>query len=322
MARRGPTIAATVLRLVHERGPQDLDALVPEIVRAGLTRARDPRRAVLAAIDIKPDFLRDWEGRWCSLADQLEGSIFTHRPTSLERRNEIVILPDDLYLIERFALLGRPFAGGGEVHLDWVGDFFELPSPDDDLDLDFDEDADRLDGELFDELLTFARENGVPYELDDTAAVNLFLEASRYQQLLHGPPGWMPPLAPGDLLGIRIRGGAVETLAVDRREVRGPHVGMVAESLVKLARLVIGPDASWFGPPAIAIEDLLRLAATEAPELLRRPLPPFSELLVRGGLEVANGLVGHPGTDWAAIKFSPEPLPQEAWGFRPAKTIH
>lgn len=321
MPRRQPTIAATVLRLLHERGPQDLDALVPEIVRAGLTRAQDPRRAVLAAIDIKPDFLRDWDGRWCSLADQLEGSIFTHRPTSLERRNEIVILPDDLALIERFALVARPFAGGGKVHLDWVADFFELPSPDADLDLEFDEDAEGLDGELFGDLLTFARETGVPYELDDDAAVNLLLEATRYQQLLHGPPGWLPLLSPSDLLGIRIRSGAIETLAVDRREVRGNHVGIVAAGLAKLARLVIGPDASWFGPPAIAIEDLLKLAATEAPELLRRPVPPFSELLVRGGLEVHHGLVGHPGTDWAALDWLPEPLPQEAWGFRPARIL-
>jgi hypothetical protein len=67
----------------------------------------------------------------------------------------------------------------------------------------------------------------VPYSLDDEAAVNAFLEARRYQQLLHGPPDWLPPLAPGDLLGIRISGGAIETLAVDRRAVRGAHVGIV-----------------------------------------------------------------------------------------------
>lgn len=325
MPRRGPTIASEVLRFVHERGPQDLDALAAEIVRAGLTHARDPRRAVLAAIDYRPDFLRDWDGRWCSLADQLEGSIFTHRPTSLELRNEVVILPDDLYLVERFALHGRPFAGGGDVHLDFVAEFFSLPDPYDDRDLDRDGDGDGdpdgLDDESFDELLTFARESGVPYALDDEAAVSAFLEASRYQHLLHGPPGWIPPLAPGDLLGIRIRDGAVETLAVDRREVRGAHVGIVGANIAKLARLVIGPDASWFGPPAIAIDDLLRLVATEAPQQLRRPLPPFSEVIERGGLEVNHGLVGHPGTDWAAIESLPAPLPQEAWGFAPTRTI-
>lgn len=321
MPRRGPTIATEVLRLVHDRGPQDLDALVPEILRAGLTRAKDPRRAVLAAIDIKPDFIRDWDGRWCSLADQLEGAMFTHRPTSLELRNEVVILPDDLSLVERFALPRRPLARGGEAHLDFVGEFFGLPDPYADFDLELDDDLGSLDGELFDELLTFARESGVPYSFDDEAAVNAFLEASRYQQLLHGPTGWLPPLAPGDLLGIRISEGAIEPLAVPRRAVRGAHVGIVGAGLARLARLVIGPDASWFGPPVIEIEELLELAATEASELLRRPLPPISEVLERGGLEVRHGLVGHPGTDWAAVESSFAPPPQEAWGFRPARTI-
>jgi hypothetical protein len=319
MSRRGPTIAETVLRLVHERGPQELDALVPEIVSAGLTKAKDPRRAVLAAIDTKPDFLRDWEGRWCSIADQLEGAIFTHRPTSLERRDEIVILPDDLHLVERLVLHGRPFAGGGDLHLDFVGDFFELPF--DGSDAAEPEGLDELDAELFEELATYARETGVPYELDDAQAVELFLEASRYQFLIDGPRGWLPILMSDDLLGIRLRAGAIETLAVDRREVRGPHVVIVAAQLARLARLVIGPDASWFGPPAISIVDLLRLVATEAPELLRRPLPPFSEVVARGGLEVVDGLVGHPGTDWNAVEWSLLPSPQDAWGFRPTTTV-
>jgi hypothetical protein len=320
MSRRGPTIAAEALRLIHDRGPQELDALAAEIASAGLTRAKDPRRAVLAAIDIKPEFLRDWAGRWCSLADQVEGAMFTHRPSSLELQNEVVILPDDLSLVERFALPGRPLARGGDVHLDFVGEFFGLPDPYAAFERGLDDDADGFDA-MFDELLTFAREAGVPYALDDEAAVSVALEASRYQQLLHGPPGWLPPLAPGDLLCIRIRDGAIETLAVDRREVRGAHVGIVGAGLARLARLVIGPDASWFGPPVIAIEELLELAATEAPDLLRRPLPPISEVLERGGLEVRHGLVGHPGTDWAAVEANFGPPPQEAWGFRPSKTI-
>lgn len=321
MARGRPTIATEALRLVHEHGPQELDSLVAHVVAAGLTNAKDPRRAVVAAIDYKSEFLRDWEGRWCSLADQLEGAMFTHRPTSIEQREEVVILPDDLYLVERFALRERPFGRGGEVHLDFVAEFFGLPDPYGDLDDDHDGGRIALDGELFEEVLHVARESGVPYTVDDESAVSAFLEASRYQQLLHGPAGWLPPLAPGDLLGIRIREGAIETLAVGRREVRGSHVGVVAAGLAKLARLVIGPDASWFGPPVIALEDLLRLVATEAPQLLRRPLPPIAEVIERGGLEVNRGLVGHPGTDWAAVEYAIDPVPQEAWGFRPARTV-
>jgi hypothetical protein len=232
-----------------------------------------------------------------------------------------VILPDDLALVERFARPGRPLAGGGEAHLDWVAEFFDLPEPDWDEDLRFDEDGDSLDDELFDELLTFARETGVPYELSDATAVDVLLEATRYQQLLHGPRGWFPTLAPNSLLGLRIRNGTIEVQPVHRREIQGPHVGVVAAGVARLARLVIGPDPSWFGPPAIAIEDLLQLVATEAPELLRRPVPPFSELVQRGGLDVHAGLVGHRGTDWDAVDPIPDLHPQDAWGFRPARTI-
>ncbi len=50
MPRRGPTIAETVLELIHERGPMTLDALVPPVVEAGRTRAKDPQNAVRTAI--------------------------------------------------------------------------------------------------------------------------------------------------------------------------------------------------------------------------------------------------------------------------------
>jgi hypothetical protein len=320
MARAGPTIADTVLRLLQERGPQALEALVPEIVGAGLTRAKDPQRAVRAAIDGRAELLLDWEGRWCSLVDQLEGAIFTHRMTDLELRDEIVILPAELALLERLALRPRAFAGGGEVHLDWVYDFFELPLIDD---WDEPDDVlDPLDDELVDDLAGFVRELGVGYDVGDEQAVFEFLQASRYLRLLHGPPGWLPPLLSGQLLGLGVRGGAIETIAVDRRAIRGPHVGIVGAQVARLARLVIGPDASWFGPPTIEMEELLGLVATEAPQLLQRPLPPFAEVVERGGLEVVDGLVGHRGTDWDAVRAAWLPTPQDAWGFRPSRKLN
>jgi len=91
MTRRVPTIGSAALDVIHRRGPLDLDVLVDEVVRAELTRAKDPRRAVATALD-RPDVVRDWDGRYCSLVDQLDGAIFSHAPTTLERRNEIVLL--------------------------------------------------------------------------------------------------------------------------------------------------------------------------------------------------------------------------------------
>jgi hypothetical protein len=320
MARRGPTIADTVLDLIRERGPQSLDALVPQIVAAGRTQAKDPRRAVSAAIDAHPGFVQAWDGRWCSLVDQLDGAIFTTPVTGLERQGEIVLLRDDLALVERLALRARPFAGGGEVHLDYFGDYFDLPWPDDEL-----EGSDLrevLGPKLVDDLLDFLVEGGLPADEDEDEVLRDLLWEMRFTRILHGPPGWLPRLGTRQLLGIRVRSGAIETVALGRRDVTGPHVGLAGARVARLARLVIGPDASWFGPPVISLEELLELVATEAPELLRRPLPPFGEVVARGGLEVRDGFVAHRGMDWEAWERSIPLVPGEAWGFQPSRIVH
>jgi hypothetical protein len=316
---RRPTIAETALTEIREHGPRPLDDLVSVVVAAGRTRARDPRRAVTAALDASPDVIRAWDGRWCSLVDQLEGAIFTARTTRFERANEIVLVRDHLSIVERLALRPRPFAAGGDVHLDAFHDFFDLPWMDDLDDKDL---RGRLGPALVDDLLGFLREVGMTADADEDEALADLLWGMDLTNILHGPPGWLPPLGPRQLLGIRVLAGAIETVPLDRREVTGLHVGLAGARVARLAHLVIGPDASWFGPPAIALEELLELVVTEAPELLRRPLPPFAEVVTRGGLEVRDGWVGHPGTDWEATGLL-EPLdPEDAWGFEPPAVIH
>ena len=320
MARSGPTIAETVLGLVRERGPQPLDALVPEVVAAGRTHAKDPRRAVQAAIDAHPGLLQAWDGRWCSLVDQLDGAIFSTSLSGMERQDGIVIMRDDLTLVQRLARRPLPFAGGGEVHLDYFGDFFELPWPDDDLDgVDMRE---ELGPETADDLLDLLAEGGLPADEDEDEVLRDLLWEMRFTRILHGPPGWLPPLGTKQLLGIRIQAGAVVTVALDRRDVTGPHVGLAGARVARLARLVIGPDPSWFGPPVISLEELLELVATEAPEVLRRPLPPFEEVVARGGLDVHDGYVAHRGMDWEAWERSIPLVPEEAWGFQPSRFVH
>ncbi len=320
MPGRGPTIAEAALTLIRERGRQPLDALVPELVATGRTRAKDPRRAVSAALEMSPDLLRAWDDRWCSIVEQLDGAMFTTPVTTLERENSVVFLRDYLALVERLASRSRPFVGGGDVHLDFFGDFFELPWPES----EFENDDMRqiLGSNLADELLGFVRELGLPATADEQETLQDLLWEMRSGRLLDGPPGWLPELAPRQLLGIRIRSGAVETIALDRRDVSGPHVGIVGAQVARLARLVIGPDPSWFGPPAVSLEELLELVATEAPELLRRPLPPFPEVVERGGLEVREGFVGHRGTDWEATGLLVPVSGPEAWGFEPSRTVH
>ncbi len=316
---RHPTIAEAALRLISERGPQELDALAAELVEAGLTRARDPRRAVSAALEFHPGFLRALDGRWCSLAEQLEGAVFTHRLTTRERRNEIVLLGDELSLVERLAARGRPFARGGDVHLDFVGDFFDLPYVDDNPDRVGDDDvllADLGEG-LVDELAGLAREIGVLEETADREAMMEFLPDARYGRLLQGPPGWLPPLLDRQLLGITVRGGALDTVALEEDDVRGPDVELAASRIARLAWRVIGPDPSWFGPATISLEELLVMVASEAPDLLRRPLPPLAEVLELGGLELSDGRVAHRGTDWQSVRWEIPRFPDDAWGFEP-----
>ena len=131
MPRRGPTIAETVLELIRERGPMTLDALVPPVVAAGRTRAKDPQSAVRTAIAYNRAFIESPDGRWHSLADQLEGAVFTARLTSLERREEIVLVRDDLALVERLAPHSHQVRSEDMVHLDYLGDYLDLPLLDD-----------------------------------------------------------------------------------------------------------------------------------------------------------------------------------------------
>jgi hypothetical protein len=310
-----------VLDLINARGPQSLDALVPEVVAAGRTRARDPRRAVISALEAHPAFLEAWDGRWCSLTDQLEGAIFTTPLTTLERRDEIVLVRNDLTLVGRLAARSIPLARGGEVHVDLFGDYFDLPSwyRHEDTGVD----AREVLGDLLaDDLMDFLTELGLEVDADENTALVEFVDEMWAGRILHGPPGWLPPLGNRDLLGFRFRSGAVETIGIGRREVKGPHVGLAGARVARLAQLVLGPDASWFGPLVLPIEELLEIVATEAPDMLRRPLPPFEEVVRRGGLEALDGYVAHRGTDWNALAPSSASGLGEPWGFESSRIVH
>lgn len=320
MPRQGPTIAETALRLIRERGPLALDDLVPGIVAAGRTRARDPRRAVMAAIDAHPGFVQAWDGRWCSLADQLEGAVFTIALTELERRDEIVVLRDDLALVERLAARLIPLAGGDMAHVDLFGDFFELPPlwlGDDGRPM-----RDLLGARLAEELLGFAVELGLPTADGADAALRELVDERRHARILHGPEGWLPALGRGQLLGLRVRSGTLEPLAIEPREIHGPHVARAASRVASLAQLVLGPDPSWFGPAVLPLEGLLELVATEAPEILRRPLPPFEEVVRRAGLEALDGYVAHRGFDWRRRAFWQVPDLDMPWAYQPSRFVH
>ena len=318
MPRRGPTIADTVLELIRERGPMTLDGLVPLIVAAGGTRAKNPQNAVRTAIAYNRALIAGPDDRWHSLADQLEGALFTVRPTSLERREEIVLVRDDLALVERLAPHAHQAGSRDGVHLDYLGDYFDLPLLDEDDVIDI---PAEIDQETTEALLGLLDELGMPPGNDEARLRDLLWE-TRFTQVLHGPTGWMPVLGTRQLLGITVTGGTIAAVALDRRAVTGVHVDAAGIRLARIAQRVIRLDPTRFGPPVIPLEELLEIVATEAPELFRRPLPPLTEVVRRGGLEVEDGLVGHSGTDWDQVRWAESPDPEDAWGFEPPAVLH
>ena len=58
--------------------------------------------------------------------------MFTARLTSLERREEIVLMRDDLALVERLAPHSHQVRSEDAVHLDYLGDYLDLPLLDED----------------------------------------------------------------------------------------------------------------------------------------------------------------------------------------------
>jgi hypothetical protein len=302
-----------------------LDELVQPLVEAGRTKAKNPTNAVRAAIGYHPDFVEGLDGRLCSLADQLEGAVFTVALMDLELDEEIVLLRDGLTLIEQ--LLRRTYRTESleEIHLDRFGSYFDLPwtVPSHAYDseatehmAEFGVDDHELDEETAEILLAFMDELGIPPG-DRQDQLRELTEEMRFTPILHGPPGWLPAVGPRDLLGIRVTRGTVETMTLTRRSVQGPHVEAAARRIAGIARQVIGPDASWFGPPIIPLSELLELVIAEAPEVFRRALPPLVEVIRKAGLEVEDGLVGHLGTDWDDLPFSDQPNPGDAWGWEP-----
>jgi hypothetical protein len=320
MPRRGPTIAETVLELIRERGPMTIDALVPLVVAAGRTRAKDPHNAVRSAIAYHLELIEALDGRWYSVADQLDGAVFTVRPTVFERREEIVLVREDIGLVERLLPPPHRVKRTDGIHLDYLGDYFDLPFIE-----DWDDDTVDLRAALGDEtadtLLGLVDELGMPPG-DEEERLRDLVRETRFTQVLHGPPGWLPVLGARQLLGLTVTGGVIGAIALDRRAVTGVHVDAAAIRVVRLAQRVIGPDASWFGPPVVGLDELLELVATEAPDVFQRPLPPFAEVVRRGGLEVEDGLVGHPGTDWDQVRWAESPDPEDAWGFEPPDIVH
>lgn len=302
MARRGPTIADTALALIRERGPMTVEQLAPLVVEAGRTRAKDSVGAVRTAITWdRARLVEGRGGRWFALADQLDGAVFTLRPTAFERTNEIVLIRNDLALVRNLLHRDRWRHPLDEIHLDFLGEHFDLPWWDVDV-VDVDEDGElvldpgislreEIGEETAEKLLAFLEELGLPRGEDDIENLRDLIREYSFESILHGPPGWLAALGPRDVLGLRVHAGAVQPERFDRRAISGIHVETAARRIRDLIEHLLdlletdGPD------PVVPLDVVLTLVATETPELLRRPLPPISELVAEAGFDIESGLI-------------------------------
>jgi hypothetical protein len=333
MAKGRVTIADAVLALIAERGPLTAEEIAPAMVAQGRTRAKDPVAAVLRGIEYEPRLLLGRDQRLYSLTVQLEGAVFTVAPTALERDQGFVLVRDELDLVRRAlgnAARLRDRRGGPGVHVDLFGQLLGLPGWSEGY-LGRDEDGepvpdpawhvlDHIAPELADQLLVLMDELGYERTNDEDDLTGL-VDDMYDNEVLHGPDGWLPTLRSREILGLRIRGGEVSAEAIDRRELKGMHVEMAAIRIAETARFVLDAEEG-LGAPAVPVEDLLELLATESPELFGRPLPPIGALLERGGFEVEDGLVGLPGAAWDDIRWALDPDTEAAWGFEPGDAVN
>lgn len=127
--------------------------------------------------------------------------------------------------------------------------------------------------------------------------------------VLIGSAGWLGDAADGDLLAFRLEGGCLSV---------SPVSGELADPAEAAQRLADAFDeASEDGGP-IESWDLVVVALADAPELLRRPLPPLSQIYLEAGLETFGPWVGLAGQDWSELddrlKEMLTELSQQVWG--------
>jgi hypothetical protein len=305
MATRGPTITETLATLLVERGGQRPEELGAQLVALGRTRARNPELTALRALEIDRRFSVGQDGRWWSLAAQLEGAQFTVAPTTLERDHEFVLVRPDLALVAR--LLPRTWWSrhGEDIAISSLGEVLQLPWLVDQFEPEDDHWRHPRSarpprvvlGEAFaDEVLGFLADIGESRADSDTALRHL-LECMRDDPVIHGPYGWMPGLEPRDELAFRVCEGRLVPVAAGRHhadpardEAAARRIGDIDHQLRSEAT-----DHSAI----VTLEQLLERLAVDDPGVFRPPTSRVSTLLRRAGLKVRGEEV-HPARARAA----------------------
>jgi hypothetical protein len=123
---------------------------------------------------------------------------------------------------------------------------------------------------------------------------------------LLGPDGWLPAIAPGDLIGLRWTGYALDVFTVDQTVPTD-------DTAVALAREVLrqhaaGLPTTYRAKPQFG--GIFISALREVPDLFSQPLPPLSELVPFDDREFADSSVWEAHSDGRRLTLH---LPQRVY---------
>ncbi len=127
------TIANTAAALLAEHralAPEELGRL---IAARGLTRSKQPARAVSRALDVDRRFRRLSDGRWAVPGQLLRGVTLTHRLTAGEATAEVLALTPDLAPLVALAPDGLLLADGRPLTVLWDEDALGASGTDTDV---------------------------------------------------------------------------------------------------------------------------------------------------------------------------------------------
>lgn len=127
------TIADTAAELLAEHRALAPDELGRLIAARGVTRSKQPARAVSRALDVDRRFRRLSDGRWAVPAQLLRGATLTRHPTAREATTDVLALTPDLAPLITLAALGLALPDGRPLAVLWDAEALDASGADTDV---------------------------------------------------------------------------------------------------------------------------------------------------------------------------------------------